>query len=45
VLTVLVGLLFITSVISVLWIVAGIAVIVLLYVGDASRWFSSKSHP
>ncbi len=45
VLTVLVGLLFITSIISVVWIAAGIAEIVLLYVGDASRWFASKSHP
>ena len=45
VLTILVGILFIGSVISILWIIAGIAVIVLLYVGDASRWFASKSHP
>jgi hypothetical protein len=45
VLTVLVGILLIGTLISILWIIAGIAVIVLLYVGDASRWFASKSHP
>nr|CAA9360058.1 MAG: hypothetical protein AVDCRST_MAG46-3215 [uncultured Nocardioidaceae bacterium] len=45
VLTVLIGILFIGSVVSILWIIAGIAVIVLLYVGDANRWFASKSHP
>ena len=45
VLTVIVGLLLIGTLVSILWIIAGIAVIVLLYVGDANRWFASKSHP
>lgn len=40
--TAIIGLLLITSVISLLWIAAAIAVIVLLYVGDANRWFESK---
>lgn len=42
VLTLLFGLLLITSVISVLWMIAAIAVIVLLYVGDANRWFDKS---
>jgi hypothetical protein len=42
VLTLLFGLLLITSVISILWMIAAIAVIVLLYVGDANRWFDKS---
>jgi hypothetical protein len=42
VLTVIAGLIMIGSLISGLWVIAGIAVIVLLFVGDANRWFASK---
>jgi hypothetical protein len=40
--TLLIGLVLIQSVISILWIAAAIAVIVLLFVGGASSWFASK---
>lgn len=40
VLTLLVGIVFLSAGIGVIWIIAAIAVIVLLYVGNASRWFS-----
>jgi len=40
--TLLIGLVLIQSVISIVWIAAAIAVIVLLFVGGASTWFASK---
>jgi hypothetical protein len=43
VITLLLGLLMITSGIAVIWMIAAIAVIVLLYVGDANRWFEARS--
>lgn len=42
VVTLIIGLVLIQSLISILWIAAAIAVIALLFVGDASRWFASK---